>query len=712
MAKINYDFYDNQDIYNDGDVEAKLLDFYRNKKPVDFYEDGVFYLTTDVRSNILNWFPFQNTDEVLEVGCGCGTITGMLCDRCKSVYSIDGSKRRCQITYYRHKNKDNLTVYAGNFEKIKIDKKFDYVILIGVFEYSKIFFEKDNPFDYFLEKIKERLKPNGKVLLAIENRYGLKYWVGCNEDHLKRPYVGLEGYDNTNIQTFGKQEFIRLIQSHGFCNYKFFYPFPDYKLPSIIYSDERLPKRDEICDLPFYYYGGKENFDSHMTMEGLFDNGEFGFFSNSFLVEFGMDDAKLCDTIYARNLSYRNLDYKTITIENQKHEYMKIAENCQGEKHLDDYLSIHKKMLNHHIKACTVEKKNQLYCSQYIEGKSFNEYILGLSKEKKWDLIEEEIDKLVQYYYSISNFRKIGTSSYKGFLKLYQDKTYIMKVSLIDGNASNIIINSDGDYVFIDQEWESDDILPTDYLIYFSLLYLFSCNTRLSNHFSIESFYKKYSINLEKIRIFNEYNHYYFTKKNDVINVKKKEKLDSCLYSCSNKNVYSVVYYDVGNDFNEEDKIVKSYSLCDSQSYSVSFTLPKGVKRVRFDPKMKGNQFMYFDNITINGKKIKYDKCNIVEFQNRDTLVMDYPFIVFPFKGRKLDINIEFSEFTNNDISLFLNQNMEEMKKKEEKINLLNQEKNDLLIQLEDIKKKYNSQFINRIKNFILRKFRCNNGKK
>ena len=61
MAKINYDFYDNQDIYNDGDVEAKLLDFYRNKKPIDFYEDGVFYLTTDVRSNILNWFPFQNT---------------------------------------------------------------------------------------------------------------------------------------------------------------------------------------------------------------------------------------------------------------------------------------------------------------------------------------------------------------------------------------------------------------------------------------------------------------------------------------------------------------------------------------------------------------------------------------------------------------------------------------------------------------------------
>ena len=711
MAKINYDFYDNKDIYNDGDVEAKLLDFYRNRKPVNFDDDGVFYLTTDVRSNILNWFPFQKTDEVLEIGCGCGTITGMLCDRCKSVYSIDGSKRRSQITYYRHKDKDNLTVYAGNFEKINLDKKFDYVILIGVFEYSKIFFKEDKPFDYFLKKIKERLKSGGKVLLAIENRYGLKYWVGCNEDHLNRPYVGLEGYDNTNIQTFGKQEFIRLITSHGFCKYKFFYPFPDYKLPSIIYSDDRLPKRDEICNLPFYYYGGKVNFDSHKTLEGLFDNGEFGFFSNSFLVEFGMEEAELSDTIYARNLSYRNLDYKIITLENHKHEYMKIAENSMGEKHLDDYLNIHEKLLNYHIKACNVEKKNQIYYSQYIEGKSFNEYILELSKEEKWNLIEEEIDKLVQFYYSISNYKKIKNFSYKNFLKLYQGKTYIMKVPIIDGNASNIIINDDGDYVFIDQEWETDDFLPTDYLIYFSLLYVFSTNSRLSNHFSVNDFYKKYNITVDMIKIFNEYNDYYFTEKYNVVDKKKKDKLDSCLYCVSSKNIYTVVYYDLGNDFNEEDKIVKVYSL-DDNAYSVRFDLPKGVKRVRFDPQISGNQFVYFNNVIINGRKIKYSECNIFKLHGKDTLIMDYPFIVFPFKGRKLDINIEFSEFTNNDISLFLNQNMIEMKNKEEKINLLNQEKNDLLIQLENIKQKYNSRLIKRIKNFVLRKFRCNHGKK
>ena len=55
MAKINYDFYDNLDIYDDGDVEKKLLNHYKNGKSINLDVDGVFYLTTDVRSNILNW---------------------------------------------------------------------------------------------------------------------------------------------------------------------------------------------------------------------------------------------------------------------------------------------------------------------------------------------------------------------------------------------------------------------------------------------------------------------------------------------------------------------------------------------------------------------------------------------------------------------------------------------------------------------------------
>ena len=36
-----------------------------------------------------------------------------------------------------------------------------------------------NPFENFLKKIKSLLKPDGKLIVAIENKYGLKYWCGA-----------------------------------------------------------------------------------------------------------------------------------------------------------------------------------------------------------------------------------------------------------------------------------------------------------------------------------------------------------------------------------------------------------------------------------------------------------------------------------------------------------------------------------------------------
>lgn len=699
MAKINFDFYDNQDIYNDGDVEAKLLDFYRDKKPIDINEDGVFYLTTDVRSNILNWFPFQKTDEVLEVGCGCGTITGMLCDRCKSVYSIDGSKRRSQITYYRHKNKDNLTVYAGNFEKIKIDKKFDYVILIGVFEYSKIFFNEDNPFDYFLKKIKEKLKPDGKVLLAIENRYGLKYWVGCNEDHLNRPYVGLEGYDDTNIQTFGKQEFIRLIESHGFCNYKFFYPFPDYKLPTVVYSDDRLPKLNEIKDLPIYFYGGNELFNSHKTLEGILENNMFDFFSNSFLIEFGLKNSVLSDVSYAKNLSYRNLDYKIITLQTEKNKIFKVADNVSSIKHLKSILSVHEELEKNQIKVCKVKLKNQVASLEYINGKTFGEFIKNCVKNKSWNMIELEIDKLVSFYRSISVYKKISCSSYEKFIDCYNEKDFFLKVPIVDGNASNIIIQNNGDYVFIDQEWLAIGDLPMDYLVYFSLLYIFSLDDSLIEHFPASYFYKKYNITVRKISAFNAYNDYYFKKEKKVIDVSKKQKLDSCLISNLDRGLFSVLYYDIGNDFNEKNKIIKKYKHLNDKTYSVTFKLPKGVKRVRFDPQIVGNKFVYFNNLCVNERKIKYDKYNIIEFNKQNTLLGDYPFVVFPFQRGKLTISIDFSDFSESDIHEYLNNTLKEK-------DIYQKEILDLTNKLDDMKKRGIKSVLKYLKNKFFRKFK------
>lgn len=691
MAKINYDFYDGNDIYNDGDVEEKLLKFYKEKNAnLNLYDDGVFYLTTDVRGNILNWFPFSKNDEVLEIGCGCGTITEVLCNKCKNVTSIDGSKRRAEITYYRHQSKKNLEVFVGNFDKIVLEKKFNYIILNGVFEYSKIFFDVDNPFDYFLDKMKDLLKKNGKILIAIENRYGIKYWAGCNEDHLYQPYVGLEGYDYTNIQTFGKQEFIDLIKRHGFNQYKFYYPFPDYKLPSIIYSDERLPKKSELNDLPIYLYGGMSNFNILKVLSGIIDNNLFGEFSNSFLVEFGGEEAIMSDVVYAKNLSYRNLKYKTLTIENGCHEIFKVSDNNSGILHLKRMQKIHEELKKNNIDVCDIFNRNDKFYMEYISGKSISDKVIKLAEDNHWNEVELEIDKFIKFYYSISKLKKLSKSSDKFFQEIYgQEKTYIMKVPIIDGNISNIIIDDNNRYVFIDQEWSYDGDLPAEYLIYFSLLYLFNINEKLSSHFTMNYFLKKYKINIRKIEGFKKFEQNYYS---EVIDIQKKKILDGCKGGDATVTgqAFAVIYYDIGDDFNENNKLIVPYEKKDNV-WKINVDLPVGVKRVRFDPQMIGNKYIFFDHIIINGKKLDYIEYNIFKLNDRSTLICQYPFIVFPFNKTELDITIQFENFSKEDISIFMNQIVEKNQKIDELVR-----KNEMLVNELDLQK--NSQLFNKIK--------------
>lgn len=143
------------------------------------------------------------------MGAGCGAITGAIADKVAKVTAIDLSKRRSLINAYRNQDKDNLEIMVGNFNDIAagISEQYDYVTLIGVLEYGECYIPGENSYQVFLEKIRGLLKSNGKVLIAIENQLGLKYFAGCREDHVGRYFEGIEGYTNTSgVRTFSKKQ--------------------------------------------------------------------------------------------------------------------------------------------------------------------------------------------------------------------------------------------------------------------------------------------------------------------------------------------------------------------------------------------------------------------------------------------------------------------------------------------------------------------------
>ncbi len=288
-------WYPGEDLYSDGEIEDRLLEIAKNSSEeelngvIEREKDwAVLYHMSHIRENIVDWLPISKEDSVLEIGAGCGAITGALARKAGQVTCIDLSRKRSLVNAYRHREMDNIRILMGNYQDIEknLTEKFDYITLIGVFEYGQAYIGTDSPYEEFLRQIRPHLKPQGKVVIAIENRLGLKYWAGCREDHTGNLFEGLENYPRpVGVRTFSRPELERLFDQTGFGKRQFYYPYPDYKLPLAIYSDEYLPKAGELNTNIWNF--DRERlvlFDEEKVFDSLIESGLFPQFSNSYLV--------------------------------------------------------------------------------------------------------------------------------------------------------------------------------------------------------------------------------------------------------------------------------------------------------------------------------------------------------------------------------------------------------------------------------------------
>ncbi|MBN7573237.1 SAM-dependent methyltransferase [Clostridium sp. 2-1] len=292
---LNYKHYSGVDLYSDGEVEDELLGIVKNHEEKEYNKIiaqsnkwAIMYHLSHLRANIVEWLPITKQDTILEIGSGCGAITGTLASKAKKVTCIELSEKRSLINAYRNKEKDNIEIWLGNFEESEKDivEKYDYITLIGVFEYGEKYISTEKPYENFLTIIGKHLNENGKIIIAIENKLGLKYWAGCQEDHVGKYFESIEDYPITNgVKTFSKKELEEIIKNSGFFNYKFYYPYPDYKLPTTIYSDKYLPKKGELNNNMRNFDRERIiTFDETRVYDMIIKENLFPIYSNSYLV--------------------------------------------------------------------------------------------------------------------------------------------------------------------------------------------------------------------------------------------------------------------------------------------------------------------------------------------------------------------------------------------------------------------------------------------
>jgi GT2 family glycosyltransferase/SAM-dependent methyltransferase len=250
------------------------------------------YHFSRLRHCLVRALNIQPADRVLELGCGCGAITRFLGELGANVVAVEGSLLRGRVAAERCLELANVRVVVDDLLRFETEERFDCILLIGVLEYAALFSDSEKPFEDYLQTVTRFLAPGGRVVVAIENKVGLKYFNGCAEDHLGIPFFGVQDlYGHTTVRTFGRQELIGLLSAVGLSEAQFYYPFPDYKLPSVLLSESALtaPGFDAVdlltrCHARDYTGSPYRSFDEALAFSALHTNGLLPELSNSFLV--------------------------------------------------------------------------------------------------------------------------------------------------------------------------------------------------------------------------------------------------------------------------------------------------------------------------------------------------------------------------------------------------------------------------------------------
>jgi len=289
--------------YSDGQQTEKYLEQVLNRAS-DLSSDSVEleqwirdwpseYHLSRKRAQLLKGFDFDRKLRVLEVGCGCGAITRFLGETFDEVIAVEGSRTRAHLARLRTRGLDNVTVVCSPFQDLRIKKPFDIIFCIGVFEYAGSFVQSADPYEAMLDSLASALTETGTLLIAIENQFGLKYFASCREDHTRVRFDGLEGYPRFpgKVRTFGYTELANRLAVR-FPEHRFYFPYPDYKMPDCILSEELLGDV-QVSELVGnlrsrdYTDGYRPMFDERLVSPELARNKMLPLLANSFLVVAG-----------------------------------------------------------------------------------------------------------------------------------------------------------------------------------------------------------------------------------------------------------------------------------------------------------------------------------------------------------------------------------------------------------------------------------------
>lgn len=423
-----------------------------------------------LEKNVLQWYPMEKNLDTLQIGYIDAELVKQLCDKTRNVTILVQNEEEKQKILQNSKRHNLKVKVVQNFENYS-DNEYDYVTLIGTlktFE-NKIEVKAYRRLEFFLKLAKKMCKESGKIILVLDNKYGMKSWTTLKA--------------NKNIicnQTYAlSQKLInRLLEEQNLTEYKYYYVLPDYKATNAIFTDAYLPNLESI-NRNFLY--GEEEFENFNQTEAYIEllkeeKQSFKFFANSYFVEIGKSKLEPNGIQFVSYTNIRKEKYKIQTIIYED-RVEKTYANDMAKEHIQ---TIHKNidiMNQKNIK--TLDKyENDKIISKYIKDfDSYDKILTELLEDKKEAEFFETItkykntllEKLEQVDYDNIKennvFTKYGVNVDEEMLQ----KLHFVKYGLWDLIFHNAFYIN-GEIYFYDQEW-FDYNVPIEFIIYRAIAY-------------------------------------------------------------------------------------------------------------------------------------------------------------------------------------------------------------------------------------------------
>lgn len=431
-----------------------------------------------LRENILAWYDLGGCSTVLELGCGCGAVTGLLLRQAERVVAVARDRAEAEVCAERYRDATNLELWAGLRDEAvaEVAPEADCIIIHDLVRAD----------ESLLAQVARLMRPEARLLVTVRNELGYRELASARLDEAGPLDVKSRA---AATPLFSKSKLTRALSKAGLAEQRFWYPFPDHYFTRYVFSDERPPKHGEIslhADATLAPRCMAHSEDS--IAQAFAREGAFGLVSASFFVEARRQPAPCEQPIYAKVSNERRPELAIATTIGRDQTVRKLPLYEAGAAHVahvaDAYHALLKQHEGHFVPGAVRLEEAGALRLDFVDGHTLESALIDAMEAGHDDEVRAT---LAAYRDAVMATADQPFAVTDEFLQLFGGHASAEALAAYEGEPSQAVTDVDlimsniipvGDaWTLIDYEWTFDFPIPAKYVLWRALFYLLYSRT-------------------------------------------------------------------------------------------------------------------------------------------------------------------------------------------------------------------------------------------